>query len=291
MGCGFQATWANTLGLAPIGKHDARHAQLQKLDVVIHKDYASGSNHPLTIGLRVTFSRASSALATGISARLRRIEAPGQIADTLRYKSDALHKPRFTTRAGYVDTLKYVHCGSPLAERTAGSLKAGLTWILNMQHERRRTIELDCTAGDAVSSKIARNCLLTRSRQISRVLTAIYDEALRPFSIVAPQFSLLVLVAELGPLSRSDLGRRNHHDRSTLSRNLQPLISQGWIVEGAPGNDGRSRPLSLTEAGKALLGNAASAWSAAQTQATALLGEAGAKALMNIAGELPLRMS
>jgi DNA-binding MarR family transcriptional regulator len=160
-----------------------------------------------------------------------------------------------------------------------------------MQHEPSRTIDLDRTAGDAVSSKIARNCLLTRTRQISRVLTAIYDEALRPFGIVAPQFTLLVLIAELGPLSRSDLGRRNHHDRSTLTRNLHPLIAQGWVAEGVPGDDGRSRPLSLTEEGKALLNSAATAWSAAQTQATALLGEAGARALMNIAGELPLRMS
>jgi DNA-binding MarR family transcriptional regulator len=122
-------------------------------------------------------------------------------------------------------------------------------------------------------------------------LTAIYDEALQPFGVVAPQFTLLVLIAELGPLSRSELGRSNHHDRSTLTRNLQPLIAQGWVAEGVPGDDGRSRPLSLTDEGKALLNNAATAWSAAQTQATALLGEAGAQALMNIACELPLRMS
>lgn len=130
---------------------------------------------------------------------------------------------------------------------------------------------------------------LTHTRQISRVLTAIYDDALRPFGINAPQFSLLVLIAEHEPLSRSDLGRKNHHDRSTLTRILQPLISQGWVAEGFPGGDGRSRPLSLTEQGRALLSSAASAWSTAQTKARALLGEAGADALMGIAGELPRR--
>lgn len=151
------------------------------------------------------------------------------------------------------------------------------------------TSNLQYAADDEISSQIAQNCLLTRTRQISRVLTAIYDDALRPFGIVAPQFSLLVLIAEHGPLSRSDLGRRNHHDRSTLTRNLQPLIAQEWVAEGAPGVDGRSRPLTLTEQGKALLNNAASAWSAAQTQSKAILGDAGANALMNIAGELPRR--
>lgn len=152
-------------------------------------------------------------------------------------------------------------------------------------------LDVQRKARDEVSSEIARNCLLTRTRQISRVLTAIYDEELRPFGIASPQFTLLVLIMELGPLSRSDLGRRNHHDRSTLTRNLQPLISQGWVFEGVPGDDGRSRPLSLTEQGKELLHRAASAWSVAQTKAKALLGEVGANALMGIAGELPRRMS
>lgn len=142
-----------------------------------------------------------------------------------------------------------------------------------------------------VSREIACNCLLTRTRQISRVVTAIYDEAMRPFSINSSQFTLLVLVTEFGPLTRSDLGRRNHHDRSTLTRNLQPLISQGWISEGLVGNDGRSRPLSMTAEGKTLLHSAASAWSVAQTRAKAVLGEVGALALMEIAGELPHRIN
>jgi DNA-binding MarR family transcriptional regulator len=149
------------------------------------------------------------------------------------------------------------------------------------------TLKVEHKAVGRVSREIARNCLLTRTRQISRVLTAIYDEALRPFGINSPQFTLLVLVMELGPLSRSDLGRRNHHGRSTLTRNLQPLIAQGWVTEGVPADDGRSRPLSLTAQGKELLQSAASAWAVAQTKARDLLGEVGANALMDIASELP----
>ena len=159
-----------------------------------------------------------------------------------------------------------------------------------MQHESNGTIELERAADQPLSSQIARNCLMTRARQISRVLTSIYDDALRPFGIVATQFSLLVLIAEFGPISRSDLGRRSHHERSTLTRNLQALIAQDWVAEGVPASDGRSRPLSLTHEGKALLNSVASAWSAAQRHATRLLGEDAAHELMNIARELPLRM-
>jgi DNA-binding MarR family transcriptional regulator len=158
-----------------------------------------------------------------------------------------------------------------------------------MQHQPNLSDGLDSSTDESLSSHIARHCLLTRARQISRVLTAIYDDALRPFGIVAPQFSLLVLIAEWAPLSRSDLGRRNRHDRSTLSRNLQALIAQGWVDEGEPARDGRSRPLSLTTEGHALLERAANAWSSAQSHATQVLGNVGVNDLMNIARDLPLR--
>lgn len=151
------------------------------------------------------------------------------------------------------------------------------------------TSDVQKNKGDKVGSEILRNCLFTRTRQIARVLTTIYDQALRPFGISAPQFTLLVLVHELGPISRADLGRRNHHDRSTLTRNLQPLLAQGWLSEGTPEEDGRTRPLSVTAQGKALLRSAAPAWATAQAKAKALMGETGADAIMGIASELPKR--
>lgn len=159
-----------------------------------------------------------------------------------------------------------------------------------MQHVSTVTHALDRTAADPAAQRIARNCLMTRARQISRVVTSVYDDALRPFGIVAQQFSLLVFIAEFGPISRSDLGRRNHDERSTLSRSLQPLIAQGWVTDNAHASNGRRRPLSLTREGQALLKSAASAWSAAQSHAARLLGEAGAHQLMNIPRDLPSRV-
>lgn len=144
---------------------------------------------------------------------------------------------------------------------------------------------------DAISSEISRNCLLTRARQISRVLTALYDQELRPYGINAPQFALLVLIARFGPISRSDLGKKNHQGPSTLSRNLQLLISQGWVCEGRAEEGGRRKPMSLTEQGRALMRDAAAAWSAAQDKAKELLGESGASVIMGIANGLPKDVS
>uniref|UniRef100_UPI003F498FCB MarR family winged helix-turn-helix transcriptional regulator n=1 Tax=Cupriavidus yeoncheonensis TaxID=1462994 RepID=UPI003F498FCB len=151
------------------------------------------------------------------------------------------------------------------------------------------TVKTDSSTArrESAGSEILRSCLLTRIRQISRVLTAIYDDALRPFGINAPQFTLLVMIQELGPIGRAALGRRNHHDRSTLTRNLQPLLAQGWIAEGTPDEDGRTRPLAVTKLGQTLLRNAAPAWASAQATTRTLLGEAGADAIMDIARGLP----
>jgi len=142
---------------------------------------------------------------------------------------------------------------------------------------------------DDISSEITENCLLTRTRQISRVLTALYDQEMRSHGVLSSQFTLLVLIHELGPISRADLGRRNHQDRSTLTRNLQPLITQGWIGEEPSEKGGRRRPLQITRQGRVLLRKAAPAWSAAQAKARLLLGAAGASALMGIAADLPRR--
>jgi DNA-binding MarR family transcriptional regulator len=137
-----------------------------------------------------------------------------------------------------------------------------------------------------VINEITRNCLLTRTRRISRVITSIYDQELRPFGVNSPQFSLLVVISRLGPASRAEIGRVNHQDRSTLTRNLQLILSEGWVEEIQHTEGGRSRPIVLTKTGKDLLHRAAPAWRAAQAQATALLGEAGVTAMTNIANDL-----
>ncbi len=72
------------------------------------------------------------------------------------------------------------------------------------------------TADASVVGEIARNCLMTRIRRISRIITNMYDQALRPHGINAPQFSLLVIIAGLGGASRAEIGRANYQERSTM---------------------------------------------------------------------------
>jgi DNA-binding MarR family transcriptional regulator len=138
----------------------------------------------------------------------------------------------------------------------------------------------------AVIADMGSTCVLMRTRLISRVITGIYDEKLRPFGISSAQFALLVVIYQVEPATRAEIGRLQHQDRSTLTRNLKVILSEGWVEETRNGADGRSRPIVLTRVGKDLLLKAEPAWQAAQVQAKDLLGKAGAIAVVDIANRI-----
>ena len=86
------------------------------------------------------------------------------------------------------------------------------------------------------------------------------------------QMNILVAVSCLGEARQQEVCQALHLEKSTLSRDLGRMRSQGWLEE-VPGEDGRIALLRMTPAGKRLLEKAIPAWQRAQEQATALLGE------------------
>jgi len=124
------------------------------------------------------------------------------------------------------------------------------------------------------------------ARFLSRSVTEIFDEALRPFGISAAQFVLLSMIGETGSITRAEMARLRHLERSTLTRNLRLILSDGLVEEVSDNADGRSRPIALTAAGKELLLNAQPAWLRATAQAKARLGREGTMALISIADRI-----
>ena len=116
--------------------------------------------------------------------------------------------------------------------------------------------------------------VLMGARLLSRSITVIYDDKLRPFGATAAQFILLSLISR-GPITRADIARLQHLERSTLTRNLRTVFAKGWVEEVSDNANGRSRPIALTAAGKELLLKAEPEWLAAELEATALLGTDG----------------
>ena len=119
---------------------------------------------------------------------------------------------------------------------------------------------------------IARNCIAVRLRLLNRVVTNLYDDALRALGLKVSQLNILVVAAKLGLARPADVCGLLHLDTSTLSRNVERMRANRWL-EVVPDVDARAQPFRLTTQGKRLLERAAPAWEKAQHQAKELLGE------------------
>src|SRR5262252_8209172 len=132
---------------------------------------------------------------------------------------------------------------------------------------------------------IARTCIAVRLRLLNRVVTNLYDDALRPLGLKVSQLNVLVVTAKLGLAQPAKVCDILHLDTSTLSRNVERMRAKGWL-EIVPAEDARTQPFRLTAQGKRLLERAAPAWEQAQSQATEFLGQDGIALLSKAAGKL-----
>ena len=124
----------------------------------------------------------------------------------------------------------------------------------------------------AMVDKIAGECVAVRLRMLNRVITNIYDNALRPLDLKVSQMNILVAAAKMGTARPLEVCEYLHLDVSTLSRNVERMKGRGWL-EVVPDEDGRSQPFRLTPQGRKLLEKAVPAWSAAQQQVKQVLGD------------------
>jgi DNA-binding MarR family transcriptional regulator len=115
-------------------------------------------------------------------------------------------------------------------------------------------------------------CTNLKLHQLSRRIARLYEADVRALGLKNTQYSLLSYLVKLGPIQPSTLAAEMQLDPSTLTRNLQPLVAQGWI-EIKPGPDARSRIIVATEAGRALRAEAQRAWKRSQLTVNDLLGE------------------
>lgn len=127
------------------------------------------------------------------------------------------------------------------------------------------------------ASRLARTlldtCMCHKTRMAARAITRAYDEALRPTGLRATQISVLAAVGAEGALSIKALADSLEMDRTTLTRNLRPLEEQGYVLL-APERRHRSRVLTLTPAGHAVIIEALPLWKEAQRRVARRLGEA-----------------
>lgn len=114
-------------------------------------------------------------------------------------------------------------------------------------------------------------CTCFRLRGAARRVTAIYGKHLAPTGLKISQFSLLGFILAEGPVSIGTLSELAATDRTTLTRNLRPLLDDG-LVEPAASSDRRRRAFVATAAGRALFKRALPLWAEAEQAVRAALG-------------------
>lgn len=121
-------------------------------------------------------------------------------------------------------------------------------------------------------------CTSFKLRQLVRRVSQLYDAELAQAGLKTTQFSLLSHVLKLGPIRPGELADAMTMDASTLTRNLKPMLAAGWL-ELTAGDDGRSRLVHITDAGRDKRAEAQAHWKAAQQQLNRRLGTGTVTAL------------
>ncbi|WP_106281827.1 MarR family winged helix-turn-helix transcriptional regulator [Paraburkholderia sp. BL25I1N1] len=123
-------------------------------------------------------------------------------------------------------------------------------------------------------------------RKATRRLAQLYDATLAPCGLSSGQRSLLVHIERAGSPSMTELAHSLVLDRSALARNIKPLERDGFLMQRPDSDDGRSRRVALTTAGRAKLAEANRLWRKAQSRFEHVYGEERAAALRAALSEI-----
>ena len=129
-------------------------------------------------------------------------------------------------------------------------------------------------------SETVQNCTCFNLRKTTRAVTQLFDEALKPSGLYSTQFTLLAAISSCDQVTITELSKELIMDRTTLTRNLNPLQKNGW-VEVTPGEDKRTRILSLTRSGKKILSQAMIHWEQVQKRVVKTLGKSNWEELLD----------
>lgn len=123
-----------------------------------------------------------------------------------------------------------------------------------------------------IATQVTAGCLCFRARCLSRTVSRLYHEGLRPHGVTVAQFILLAAITRRAPVMPAELSKRLNLEKSTLSRNIKLMEAGGWVSVGQ-GRSARAQQLSITTKGRNALERAFPAWKRAQETARELLGD------------------
>lgn len=116
-------------------------------------------------------------------------------------------------------------------------------------------------------------CTCFRLRRAARQVSQIYDHELAAAGLSLNEYSILRHAERGGPRLLGELAGSLGMERTTLTRNLKPLLEAGWLKE-ARGEDARQRLISVTASGRKRIVSAKPHWLRAQRRIEASYGAA-----------------
>jgi len=114
-------------------------------------------------------------------------------------------------------------------------------------------------------------CVCSSLRMVSRAVTQLYDDTLRPSCLRVTQFSILAAIARMREANLTQLEETLAIDQTTLTRSLN-LLKRDGVIAQVPHSDRRIKAMRLTSKGRRALGTARPLWARAQDR---VLGELG----------------
>ena len=91
--------------------------------------------------------------------------------------------------------------------------------------------------------------LSVASNAVSRLIARAYEDR---FGLTIPQWRLMAVLGEHGPLTQQAIGARTVMDKVTVSRATQGLVKRRLVQRAPHDVDGRSHHLALSQAGERL---------------------------------------
>src|SRR5215470_8566585 len=105
---------------------------------------------------------------------------------------------------------------------------------------------------DGRESGLLSPCVCSTLRMVSRAVTQLYDDILRPSGLRVTQFSILATIARSGEANLRQLEAGLAIDQTTLTRSLS-LLQRDRVIERVPHPDGRIKAVRLTRKGRRML--------------------------------------
>jgi DNA-binding MarR family transcriptional regulator len=106
---------------------------------------------------------------------------------------------------------------------------------------------------------------------VTRAVTQLYDDVLRPSGLRVTQFSILATIARVDEANLRQLEHTLAIDQTTLTRSLH-LLERDRLIERVPHPDGRIKAMTLTSKGRRALEVARPLWAQAQAKVLRELG-------------------